>query len=110
MPDAAPRPGALDPMAKYPLTSQADLRENYPTRMFAVPREQVLRIHASSGTTGRATVVGYTRDDLDVWSSLMARPIRAAGGRGICCTMPTATGCSPGGSARTMARRSSAAR
>jgi phenylacetate-CoA ligase len=68
-------------LSKYPLTSKADLRENYPMGMFAVPREQVLRIHASSGTTGRATVVGYTRGDLDVWASVMARSIRAAGGR-----------------------------
>src|ERR1700684_3139173 len=71
----------LADLAKYPLTSKADLRENYPFGMFAVPREQVVRIHASSGTTGRATVVGYTRGDLDVWASVMARSIRAAGGR-----------------------------
>jgi phenylacetate-CoA ligase len=71
----------LADLAKYPLTSKADLRENYPMGMFAVPREQVVRIHASSGTTGRATVVGYTRDDIDVWASVMARSIRAAGGR-----------------------------
>jgi len=71
----------LADLAKYPLTSKADLRENYPFGMFAVPREQVVRVHASSGTTGRATVVGYTRDDLDVWASVMARSIRAAGGR-----------------------------
>jgi phenylacetate-CoA ligase len=71
----------LADVAKYPLTSKADLRENYPTGMFAVPRDQVVRIHASSGTTGRATVVGYTRGDLDVWASVVARSIRAAGGR-----------------------------
>src|SRR6516225_2989368 len=71
----------LADLAKYPLTSKADLRENYPFGMFAVPREQVVRVHASSGTTGRATVVGYTRDDLDVWATVMARSIRAAGGR-----------------------------
>jgi phenylacetate-CoA ligase len=68
-------------LAKYPLTSKADLRENYPFGMFAVPREQVVRVHASSGTTGRATVVGYTRDDIEVWATVMARSIRAAGGR-----------------------------
>src|SRR4029079_5772563 len=64
-----------------PFTSKAELRDNYPFGMFAVPREQVVRIHASSGTTGRPTVVGYTREDLATWSSLMARSIRAAGGR-----------------------------
>src|SRR5450755_4060039 len=71
----------LADLAKYPLTSKADLRDNYPFGMFAVPREQVVRIHASSGTTGRATVVGYTRDDIEVWAAMMARSIRAAGGR-----------------------------
>ena len=61
--------------------TKADLRANYPFGMFAVPREQVSRVHASSGTTGKPTVVGYTREDLDTWSELMARSIRAAGGR-----------------------------
>ena len=61
--------------------TKADLRENYPFGMFAVPREQVSRIHASSGTTGRPTVVGYTRDDLDTWAQVVARSIAAAGGR-----------------------------
>src|SRR3954470_9300621 len=59
----------LADLARYPLTSKADLRENYPFGMFAVPREQVVRVHASSGTTGRPTVVGYTRDDIDVWAT-----------------------------------------
>ena len=71
----------LADLAKFPLTSKADLRENYPFGMFAVPREQVVRVHASSGTTGRATVVGYTRDDIEVWATVVARSIRAAGGR-----------------------------
>jgi phenylacetate-CoA ligase len=71
----------LADLAKFPLTSKADLRDNYPFGMFAVPREQVVRVHASSGTTGRATVVGYTRDDIEVWATVMARSIRAAGGR-----------------------------
>src|SRR5258705_1144367 len=71
----------LADLARYPLTTKADLRENYPFGMFAVPRDQVVRIHASSGTTGRPTVVGYTREDLGVWASVMARSIRAAGGR-----------------------------
>jgi phenylacetate-CoA ligase len=71
----------LSDLARLPLTGKADLRENYPFGMFAVPREQVVRIHASSGTTGRPTVVGYTRDDIETWSTVMARSIRAAGGR-----------------------------
>jgi phenylacetate-CoA ligase len=71
----------LADLANYPLTSKADLRENYPFGMFAVPREQVVRVHASSGTTGLASVVGYTRDDIDLWATVMARSIRAAGGR-----------------------------
>ena len=65
----------------FPFTTKADLRENYPFGMFAVPREQVSRVHASSGTTGRPTVVGYTADDIATWAALMARSIRAAGGR-----------------------------
>jgi phenylacetate-CoA ligase len=72
---------SLGDLAKLPFTSKGDLRENYPFGMFAVPREQVVRVHASSGTTGRPTVVGYTRDDLEVWATVMARSIRAAGGR-----------------------------
>jgi phenylacetate-CoA ligase len=71
----------LADLAKFPFTSKHDLRENYPFGMFAVPREQVARIHASSGTTGRATVVGYTSADLETWATVMARSIRAAGGR-----------------------------
>jgi phenylacetate-CoA ligase len=71
----------LADLAGFPFTSKADLRDNYPFGMFAVPREQVARVHASSGTTGRATVVGYTRQDLDTWATVMARSIRAAGGR-----------------------------
>lgn len=71
----------LSDLARFPCTTKADLRENYPFGMFAVPREQVSRIHASSGTTGRPTVVGYTRDDLDTWAQVVARSIAAAGGR-----------------------------
>jgi phenylacetate-CoA ligase len=71
----------LDDIVKLPLMSKADLRENYPFGMFAVPREQVVRVHASSGTTGRPTVVGYTRRDIDMWADLVARSIRFAGGR-----------------------------
>lgn len=72
---------SLADIARFPLTTKLDLRDNYPFGMFAVPRADVRRIHASSGTTGRPTVVGYTQDDLDVWADLMARSIRAAGGR-----------------------------
>src|SRR6478609_3581482 len=73
--------GSLADLTRFPFTTKADLRANYPFGMFAVPRERVARVHASSGTTGRATVVGYTRTYLDTWSELMARSIRAAGGR-----------------------------
>jgi len=72
---------SLADLAHFPFTTKADLRDNYPYGMFAVPREQVRRIHASSGTTGQPTVVGYTQGDLDVWSDVMARSIRASGGR-----------------------------
>jgi phenylacetate-CoA ligase len=68
-------------IAKFPLTTKDDLRQNYPFGMFAVPMEKIVRIHASSGTTGKPTVVGYTKGDIDTWSLLMARSIRAAGGR-----------------------------
>jgi len=71
----------LADLAKFPFTGKAELRDNYPFGMFAVPQSEVLRIHASSGTTGRPTVVGYTRQDLDTWSDLVARSLRAAGVR-----------------------------
>jgi phenylacetate-CoA ligase len=71
----------LADLAKFPFTTKQDLRENYPFGMFAVPQEQVRRIHASSGTTGKATVVGYTERDIDTWATVMARSIHAAGGR-----------------------------
>jgi phenylacetate-CoA ligase len=71
----------LEDLAHFPFTVKSDLRDNYPFGMFAVPREQVSRIHASSGTTGKPTVVGYTRKDIDTWATVMARSIRAAGGR-----------------------------
>ena len=71
----------LADLAKFPFTTKQDLRANYPFGMFAVPREQVARIHASSGTTGKPTVVGYTLKDIDTWADLVARSIRAAGGR-----------------------------
>jgi len=71
----------LADLAKFPFTTKSDLRDNYPFGMFAVPRQQVARVHASSGTTGKPTVVGYTRKDIDTWADLAARSIRAAGGR-----------------------------
>ncbi len=72
---------SLADLAKFPFTAKADLRANYPFGMFAVPREQVVRVHASSGTTGKPTVVGYTQGDIDTWAGLVARSIRASGGR-----------------------------
>jgi phenylacetate-CoA ligase len=71
----------LEDLAKFPFTVKTDLRDHYPFGMFAVPRERVVRIHASSGTTGRPTVVGYTAKDIETWATVMARSIRAAGGR-----------------------------
>ncbi|MEJ1974660.1 MAG: phenylacetate--CoA ligase PaaK [Acetobacteraceae bacterium] len=71
----------LADLQRFPFTTKADLRDNYPFGLFAVPREQVARIHASSGTTGKPVVVGYTRGDLDIWAGLVARSLRAAGAR-----------------------------
>ena len=71
----------LADLAKFPFTAKADLRANYPFGLFAVPRDQIVRIHASSGTTGKPTVVGYTQGDIDRWADLVARSIRASGGR-----------------------------
>ena len=81
---AGAKPGdlkTLDDLAKFPLTNKSDLRETYPFGMFAVPMDQVVRLHASSGTTGKPTVVGYTAHDIDTWTNCMARSIRAAGAR-----------------------------
>ncbi|MCO4699194.1 phenylacetate--CoA ligase [Streptomyces sp. RO-S4] len=72
---------SLTDLARFPFTTKADLRENYPYGMFAVPRERIRRLHASSGTTGRPTVVGYTENDLSMWADMVARSLRAAGGR-----------------------------
>ncbi|MFP8902999.1 phenylacetate--CoA ligase PaaK [Streptomyces atacamensis] len=72
---------SLADLARFPFTTKADLRDTYPYGMFAVPMSRVRRLHASSGTTGRPTVVGYTEDDLEVWADVVARSIRAAGGR-----------------------------
>src|SRR5215470_787358 len=81
---AGVKPGdcrSLADLAKFPFTTKADLRDTYPFGLFAVPMEKVVRIHASSGTTGKPTVVGYTAKDVDTWSQVMARSIRAAGAR-----------------------------
>ena len=72
---------SLADLAQFPFTTKKDLRDNYPFGMFAVPQAQIARIHASSGTTGKPTVVGYTKNDISIWADLAARSIRAAGGR-----------------------------
>jgi len=72
---------SLDDLARFPFTSKADLRDAYPFGMLAIPREQCVRLHASSGTTGRPTVVGYSARDIDTWSDLMARSLHAGGAR-----------------------------
>jgi phenylacetate-CoA ligase len=72
---------SLSDLAKFPLSSKKDLRDNYPFGLFAVPRDRVVRVHASSGTTGKPVVVGYTAKDIDTWANLVARSIRASGGR-----------------------------
>ena len=72
---------SLGDLVRFPFTTKAELRENYPFGMFAVPLDRVVRIHASSGTTGQPTVVGYTAKDVDTWADVVARSIRAAGGR-----------------------------
>lgn len=71
---------SLEDLALFPFTVKDDLRQSYPFGMFAVPQKEVVRIHASSGTTGKPTVVGYTRNDIDMWATVVARSIRAAGG------------------------------
>ncbi|NVM75571.1 phenylacetate-CoA ligase [Duganella sp. SG902] len=71
----------LADIARFPFTTKKELRDNYPFGLFAVPRERVVRVHASSGTTGKPTVVGYTQNDIDTWANVVARSIRAAGGR-----------------------------
>src|ERR1700689_3428865 len=71
----------LEDLKRFPFTAKSDLRANYPFGLLAVPKDQLARVHASSGTTGKPTVVGYTRNDLSMWSDMVARTIRAAGGR-----------------------------
>ena len=72
---------SLQDLAKFPFTTKADLRDNYPFGMLSVPRAQCVRIHASSGTTGKPTVVAYTQNDVDMWADMVARSIRAAGAK-----------------------------
>ena len=72
---------SLEDLAKFPFTEKSDLRDAYPFGLFAVPQEQIVRIHASSGTTGKPTVVGYTQNDIDMWADVVARSIRASGGQ-----------------------------
>jgi len=71
----------LSDIAKFPFTVKSDLRDNYPFNMFAVPKHEIMRIHASSGTTGKPTVVGYTKNDIDMWANMVARSMRASGVR-----------------------------
>ena len=72
---------SLSGLSKFPFTVKQDLRDNYPFGMFEVPREKLARVHASSGTTGKPTVVGYTAADVDMWASLVVRSMRASGTR-----------------------------
>src|SRR5690554_6085150 len=71
---------SLNDLKHLPFTTKEDLRDNYPFGLFAVPMEEVVRIHASSGTTGKMTVVGYTRNDINLWAQVMARTLACAGG------------------------------
>jgi phenylacetate-CoA ligase len=88
----------LADLARFPFTAKADLRDNYPFGMFAVPREQVTRVHASSGTTGKPTVVGYTANDVSMWADVMARSMRASGARpGMICHIAYGYGLFTGG-------------
>ena len=95
---------SLDDLVRFPFTVKSDLRDNYPFGMFAVPREEVVRIHASSGTTGKPTVVGYTRADIDTWADVWrARSAPPAAAPETSCRFRTATASLPAGWARTMA-------
>ena len=100
---------SLDDLAAVPFAHKSDLREHYPFGLLAVPREEIVRVHASSGSHGKPTVVGYTRADLETWTELMARSMTMAGVRpGCSSTTPTATGCSPAASGSTRAASGSA--
>jgi phenylacetate-CoA ligase len=100
----------LDDLARFPFTTKEDLRANYPFGLFAVPREEVVRIHASSGTTGKPTVVGYTRQDVETWAEPVRGRSRRQGDGAVTSFMSsTATGSSPAGSERTTAPSGSGA-
>ena len=102
---------SLSDLSKFPFTHKQDLCDTYPFGMFAVPQNKLARIHGSSGTTGKPTVVGYTKGDIDTWADLDC-PLdtrRRAAVRAISCTMPMATACSPAAWARTTAPSGSAA-
>lgn len=94
MQDMGIEPGdikSIDDLSKLPFTTKQDLRDNYPYGLFAVPMEEVVRIHASSGTTGRPTVVGYTKNDIDMWADMVARCFTAYGvTKRISCKWPMA--------------------
>ena len=95
-------------MAKLPFTFKKDLRDNYPTKMFSAPLNQVVRYHVSSGTTGKPTVVGYTRGDIDCWTTSLARAFTSCGlGHGDVIRSATATACSPAAWALTTAPKKS---
>lgn len=95
---------SLEDLSGFPFTTKADLRDTYPFGMFAVPMEHVRRIHASSGTTGRPTVVGYTDNDISMWADVMARSIRQPAAAPVTrFTSPSDMACSLGASARTTA-------
>ena len=103
---------SLDDISRLPFTVKTDLRDTYPFGLFASPMREVVRLHASSGTTGKPIVVGYTREDVDVWTSVdgpLLRRLRAAARRHHP-ERATATACSPAASARITARRRSAPR
>ena len=89
---------SLEDLQKFPFTTKEDLRQAYPFNFFAKPMDEIIRIHASSGTTGQPTVVGYTKDDIDTWANVVARSIRAAGGRpGMKCHISYGYGLFTGG-------------
>ncbi len=101
---------SLEDLELFPFTTKATLRDTYPFGLFAVPRAQVSRLHASSGTTGKPVVVGYTKNDLDMWRrSWPGRCARAVYGPATGCTSPTATACSPAASGCTRVPNASAA-
>ena len=97
---------SLDDLGKFPFTYKDDLRDNYPFGLFAVPQEKIVRLHASSGTTGQPTVVGYTQGDIEMWANMVARSIRASGTRpGDVVHVSMVTACLPVAWVLTMVQR-----